>query len=184
MMADKFYEHCVNIASKFNTTTTTVLNYSKLRNFISRSKPENASFKLLNMTIEFVLKQLRKMSATKATGLDGIDYKLLKLSTEIIAPHIVNICSASIDAARFPKSWKTARVVPLYKNGDSNDVMNYRPMSALSILSKLLELHVYNHLYAYLTYYKLLLDEQSGFRENRSCESVLLLVNILFPEQH
>ena len=79
---------------------------------------------------------------------------------------------ASIDTAHFSKSWK-ARVVPLYKSGDSNDIINYIPIYILQILSKLLERHVHNHLYAYLTYYKLLLDEQSSFRENRSCEIVL-----------
>ena len=64
---------------------------------------------------------------------------------------------------------RRARVVPLYKSGDTNDVMNYIPISVLPIMSKLLERHVHNHLYMYLTEFKLLLDEQSGFRENRSC---------------
>ena len=88
MMADKFNYHFVNIVSTFGAMPTTVPNYAKLRNFISRSKSENANFKLPNMTIEFVLKQLRAMPATKATGLDGISCKVLKLSAEIIAPHM------------------------------------------------------------------------------------------------
>ena len=58
--------------------------------------------------------------------------------------------------------------------------INDTHISVLPILSKLLERHVYNHLYTYLTYYKLLLDEQSGFRENRSCESVLLKLTDYF----
>ena len=153
---------------------TTVPNYAKLRNFISRSKSENANFKIPNMTIEFVLKQLRAMPAAKATGLDGISCKVLKLSAEIIAPHIVNICNTSIETAQFPRSWKKARVVPLYKSGDSNDVTNYRPIYVLPVLSKLLERHVYNHFYAYLADYQLLLEEQSGFRQNRSCETMLI----------
>jgi len=91
------------------------------------------------------------MSAIKATGLDGISCKLLKLSAEIIVPHIVNICNASINSTHFPRPWKNARVVPLYKSGDTNDVMNYRPIYVLPILSKLLERNVHNHLYMYLT---------------------------------
>ena len=174
MMADKFNYHFVNIVSTFGAMPTTVPNYAKLRNFISRSKSENANFKLPNMTIEFVLKQLRAMPAAKATGLDGISCKVLKLSAEIIAPHIVNICNTSIETAQFPRSWKKARVVPLYKSGDSNDVTNYRPISVLPVLSKLLERHVYNHFYAYLADYQLLLEEQSGFRQNRSCETLLI----------
>ena len=77
----------MNIVSTFGAMPTTVPNYAKLRNFISRSKSENANFKLPNMTIEFVLKHLRAMPAAKATGLDGISCKVLKLSAEIIAPH-------------------------------------------------------------------------------------------------
>ena len=61
-----------------------------------------------------------------------------------------------------------------YKSGDSNDVTNYRPISVLPVLSKLLERHVYNHFYAYLADYQLLLEEQSGFRQNRSCETMLI----------
>ena len=105
------------------------------------------------------------MPAAKATGLDSISCKVLKLSAEIIAPHIVNICNTSIETAQFPRSWKKARVVPLYKSGDSNDVTNYRPISVLPVLSKLLKRHVYNHFYAYLAESQLLQEEQSGFRQ-------------------
>ena len=97
------------------------------------------------MSIEFILKQLRAMPAAKATGLDGISCKVLKLRAEIIAPHIVNICNTSIETAQFPRSWKKAGVVPLYKSGDSNDVANYRPISLLPVLLKLLERYAYNH---------------------------------------
>ena len=65
MMADKFNDQFVNIMSKFGAMPTTVPNYTKLRNFISRSKSGNAYFKLPNMTIEFVLKQLRAMQLRK-----------------------------------------------------------------------------------------------------------------------
>ena len=58
--------------------------------------------------------------------------------------------------------------------------MNYIPMFVLPVLSTLLERHVYNRVYAYLAYYNLLLDEQSGFRENRSCESVLFKLTYYF----
>ena len=66
--------------------------------------------------------------------------------------------------------------MPLYKSGDSNDVTNYRTISVLPVLSKLLERHVYNHFYAYLEDFQLLLEEQSGFRHNRSYETLLIKV--------
>ena len=95
-------------------------------------------------------------------------------------PYIVNICNACIDVAHFPKSWKKAKVVPLYISGYSNNVMNYKTIYVLPIISKLLELHVYNQLYAYLIYYKLMLDGQSSFRENRSFENILLKLTYFF----
>ena len=58
--------------------------------------------------------------------------------------------------------------------------MNYIPMFVLPILWTLLERHVYNGVLAYLAYYQLLLDEKSSFRENRSCESVLLKLTEYF----
>ena len=125
------------------------------------------------MTIEFVLKQLRAMPGAKATGLDGISCNVLKLSCEIIAPNIVNNSHMQhqYQTGQLPRSWKKARVVPMYKSGDSNDVTNYRPISVLQVLSKLLERHVYNHFYAD---YQLLLEEQSGIRQNRYCETLLI----------
>ncbi len=64
-----------------------------------------------------------------------------------------------------PHVWKKARVVQIFKSGNQNDVSNYRPISVLRILSKILERHVYDSLYNFMTTYKLLLDEQSGFRK-------------------
>jgi len=120
------------------------------------------------------------MSVTRQTGMDNISCKLLKLSTEIIVPHIVNTCNVSIDITHFTPSWKKTRVVPLYKSGDSDDVINCMPISVLPSMSKLLKRHVHNHLYTYLTEFKLLLDEQSGLREIQSCETVLLKVTDYF----
>jgi hypothetical protein len=65
-----------------------------MRTFIRQKNPENVPFKLPNITTEFVHKQLRKLSASMATILDD-----LKLSAEIIAPHIVSMCNTSINSA-------------------------------------------------------------------------------------
>ena len=72
-----------------------------------------------------------------------------------------------------PHSWKQARVVPIYKSGDTSDAANYRPISVLPIISKILERHVYNAIYDYLVKHDLLLDKQSGFRKNHSCQTML-----------
>ena len=74
-------------------------------------------------------------------------------------------------------------VVPIYKSGSPNDLGNYRPISVLPILSKILERHIHNYLYTYLTQWDLILNKQSGFRLGHSCESMLLRFTDYLLEQ-
>jgi hypothetical protein len=112
------------------------------------------------------------MSATTATGLDGISCKLLELSDEIIAPHIINIYNASINSAHFPRPWKKARVGTTVEKWRHKRHDELYTISVLPIMFKLLERHAHTHSYIYLIVFKLLLYEQSGFRENLLCETV------------
>jgi hypothetical protein len=57
----------------------------------------------------------------------------------------------SLETAVFPTRWKTVNVIPLYKDGERDNVTNYRPISILPVVSKIFERHVHNHLYAYMT---------------------------------
>ena len=67
----------------------------------------------------------------------------------IIVPlhHIVNM---SLQTSTIPAAWKQAKLVPIFKSGDSNKVENYRPISVLPVLSKLLEKAVHSQLLEYL----------------------------------
>ena len=66
------------------------------------------------------------------------------------------------------------RVFPIHKGGPSEDPSNYRPISILPIVSKVIEKHVTKHLFAYLNKYKLLHEAQSGFRKHHSCQTALI----------
>ena len=67
-----------------------------------------------------------------------------------------------------------AKVVPLYKNGQRNIPGNYRPISVLPAISKIMERIMYDQLYNYLTKYELLSNSQFGFREFHSTATALL----------
>ena len=82
-----------------------------------------------------------------------------------------NLC---IDKNCFPSKFKQAKVVPIYKSGDTADPSNYRPISILSFLSKPLEKHIYKSVYAYLNNNSLIHENQSGFRQNHSCHTALI----------
>jgi hypothetical protein len=73
-----------------------------------------------------------------------------------------------------PTELKLARVTPIHKQGIKANPDNYRPISVLSVLSKILEKHVCKHLMAYFAEHGLLCKYQSAFRTNHSCKTILL----------
>ena len=88
------------------------------------------------------MKFLSNIDTTKSTGTDNIGPRLLKLAAPHIVDDITFICNHSIKNSVFPSKWKEAKVVPLHKNGPLEEVNNYRPISILPVMSKILEKHV------------------------------------------
>ena len=88
----------------------------------------------------------------------------------------MKILNLSITTGIFPDSFKKAKITPCFKKGDKSDMSNYRPISVLPLLSKLLERHVADNLKSYLNEYDLLYERQSGFRANHSCETALTAI--------
>ncbi|VDH90713.1 Hypothetical predicted protein, partial [Mytilus galloprovincialis] len=79
-----------------------------------------------------------------------------------------------IDTGIYPSLLKNAKVTPVFKDGDKLLATNYRPISVLPTLSKLIEKHVSNKMYKYLSKLKLLHPTQSGFRPQHSCQTALI----------
>ncbi len=114
------------------------------------------------------------MKTNKAIGLDKISAKLLKDASEVIAPSIQKLINMSITQCCFPDLWKSAKITAIFKSGNPQDCDNYRPISILPTLSKILERAVKSQLYNYLEENSLLYSQQSGFRSRRSTSTALL----------
>ena len=85
-------------------------------------------------SIDIVFNLLRKIDKKKATGLDMITSKLLKIAASIVAPSLTAIFTKSIVTGIYPTDWKTARVTPMFNKGvksDVNTVVQF-PLSQLS----------------------------------------------------
>ena len=74
----------------------------------------------------------------------------------------------------FPDTLKIAKVIPIHKTGSRTDVSNYRPISLLSLFSKVYEKIMYSRLVSFLSKYNLIYTRQYGFRPQHSCEHALL----------
>jgi len=176
-MADALNSFYANVSSKYISSRTNNLDKDvaeNIVNFVNEKVQENTSFTLSEMSIDFTLKQLNIMSNSKATGLDGFSVNILKMAAPAIVDSITHICNLSIRTKSFPDKWKEARVTPIFKKGKADECSNYRPVSVLPILSKIIEKHVYLCLYDFLQRHKLLLDTQFGFRKNQSCQTALI----------
>ncbi len=117
---------------------------------------------------------LSALSSNKAAGIDKISCKIIKIAAPAITDSLTYIFNQAITLSSFPDDWKMARVIPLYKNGHRNIPGNYRPISILPTISKIMERILYNQLYDYLTEFKLLSNNQFGFRKSHSTATALL----------
>ena len=121
-------------------------------------------FKFSEIGVEEVTAGLRNIKISKATGIDMIPSRALKIAADIIAPSITWIFNLSLKTRIFVDAWKKACVLPIYKSGDRRLCENYRPISILPVISKILERSVFDQLYKFLNDNSLLSKYQSGFR--------------------
>ena len=94
------------------------------------------------------------------------------MATNLAGP-LTKIINRSLTEGVFPTIWKQAIVTPILKKGDAKDKTNYRPVSCLMVLSKVLEKIVFAQITEYMEKNKLIPDNQHGFRKGRSTMSAL-----------
>ena len=130
--------------------------FDKLQQFCNEKIPSDTHFSIPKISHENVEKFLRNINLTKATGSDNIGPRLVKIAAPFVSDSITYICNQSIITSIFPDKWKEGKVRPLHKNGPRDDTNNYRPISVLPVISKLLEKHVHDSLMSFLISYNVL----------------------------
>ena len=130
----------------------------------------------LTITTNDVFKILTDLDTNKAVGPDLIHNKVLKNCAGVLAPPLTKLFNRSINEGKFPEIWKMANVVPIHKSGDKHLVNNYRPISLLSCVGKVLEACIQKHILNYLIQNNLITAQQSGFLPNHS--TIYQLLNI------
>ena len=136
----------------------------------------NDSFRPRPVDANTVILTIKHLKSTNSAGTDGITLRFLKDSLTVTISYLTTIINTSIVTGKFPSAWKQATVIPIYKSGDRNSVSNYRPISLLPVLSKVLEKIVANQLSAFLESKHLLSNSQHGFRPKLSTETALTTI--------
>ena len=149
-----------------------------INNFSTLEKILNEKLRQDRFTISFITVHqvqiiIRKLDSNKATDLDELGPRILRQCGAIITPAIPSIINNRIASGIYPDELKIARVIPIFKSGDRDDPNNYRPISILPTISKILERHIPSLLQIFFENTKILNQSQSGFRQNHSCVTAL-----------
>ena len=82
---------------------------------------------------------LKELKTNKATGIDNLSGRFLKDGSKVLATTLAQICNLSIKLSTVPDECKIVKLKPLYKKGKKTDTKDYRPISLLPVISKILE---------------------------------------------
>ena len=175
-IASTLNKYFASVAEQFQDNNSNVSNsdHDKIRHFVNSKVPSNTSFNIPFITNEQVSTYIKRLDSSKATGLDGLGPRLLKLAVNCLSSSIAALINKSLATGQFPSQLKQAKIFPIFKGGTKTDPSNYRPISILPTISKIFERHVNKHLMGYLNKHNLINKNQSGFRAKHSCQTALI----------
>ena len=163
VIAEKFNHYFANIGSDLATKIPNVS--TDFKQFLSGNYAQSLFLRPVhdekNRNIINSLKE-------GAPGADSITANVLKCVLNYIVNPLTHICQLSLSQGYFPSDLKIAKIVPLCKCKDPCLFNKYRPISLLSIFSKVLEKVMYDKLYEYLLKFEVLYSYQFGFQKNKS----------------
>uniref|UniRef100_A0A803JLA9 Reverse transcriptase domain-containing protein n=1 Tax=Xenopus tropicalis TaxID=8364 RepID=A0A803JLA9_XENTR len=123
---------------------------------------------------DMVLKGLHTINVNKAPGPDGIHPRVLReLGAELQWPLFL-IFSDSLSSGMVPRDWKKANVIPIFKKGVRSQPGNYRSVSLTSVVGKLFEGLLRDHIQNYVVENAIMSSNQHGFMKDRSCQTNLI----------
>ena len=121
-----------------------------------------------------VLHYINKLKLSHSCGHDNISSNVLKIIAMEVTPCWTLIINQVLSTGQFPKNLKTAKVIPIHKTGDKSLMKNYRTISILPVVLKIIENVMHIQLKDYFTLNKLFTSQQYGYRANRSSELAAL----------
>ena len=136
----------------------------------------NNSLYLIPTIPNEVEKIIDDLDIKKSTGPNSIPVFILKIFKQFFSEWLSRLVNLSFEVGVFPDILKLAKVTPLHKKESQLNFLNYRPISLLSVLSKIYEKLIYTRIYSYLSKNNLIYSKQFGFRSNYSTNHALISI--------
>ena len=139
-------------------------------------KNRECKFEIQEVESNAVLKLINGLKNSSSTGVDYIDTRTVKLVANLITPALTHIINLSIRTSTFPRSWKYAKVIPLFKSTACDPLLpkSYRQVALLPILSKILEKAIFSQLAQYLEENQIIHPNLHGSRPGHSTSTALI----------
>ena len=145
----------------------------KIEDYIRNIKINNHSLFLTPITASELRSLINTLPNKTSSGHDNINNVLLKQIKDSVVNPMTTCVNKSLSEGLFPQVMKLADVCPLFKSKDRNETNNYRPISLLLTLSKLLEKIICEKVYTFLNNTNQIYVSQYGFRSGHSCENAI-----------
>ena len=182
LIAEKFNSYFANIASELNKDAykdSPITSFPSFTTYLSKSSV--SSIFLEDCNPDEVSNIISELENGKASDIPVI---LLKASNIVIAPVLSNLNNYYMRKGEFPNCFKKGKITPIFKKGDRELLVNYRPISTLPIFGKIFEKIIYSRLYNFFISRNILSDNQFGFRKGHSTNHALHHTINILKEAH
>jgi hypothetical protein len=168
-IANSFNDYFINIGNNL-TRNICESNHDPLT-YMSGSNPNSLFISEVQQhEVRKIILSLKEASA----GWDGMHAKVIRRTFEFYIEPLTHVLNLSLSQGFFPTELKLAKVIPLHKSGDTKSINNYRPVSVLPVLSKILERLMYSRLINFINKHNILYKFQFGFREKHSTNMAIV----------
>ena len=169
MTADEFNSYFISVPADIHKTFK-----NDEDTFLWKGNKSIHTFNFHDINPDDLLNSLRSLKKSSGNDILGMDRKLIVTAAPYIVNSLCQIINMSLSNGIVHDDWKIARVTPIYKNeGDLNDEKNYRPISVISHIAKIVEQLICKQLVVYLEENHFISPDQSAYLKRRSTQTSL-----------
>ena len=173
-MANIFNNYFVNIGLDIEKKISKVKS-GNINDYINNINCDKTLF-LVPVVSHEIAKVIDSLDINKSTGPNSIPVFIIKILKPFFSDWLAKLINLSFETSVFPDILKVAKVIPIHKKNSKLDHVNYRPISLLSVFSKIYEKILYKRIYGFLSINNLFYEKQYGFRSRHSTNHALISV--------